>query len=88
MAILTGGCCTGLRVTARFLKPPAQLRLPDQVSCRRLGDRWQLAAWTRSPERRDELLAALEAQGAVDVSLSDSSLESIFVDLVGSHHDA
>ncbi len=76
------------RVTARFPRPPDRLGLPELVSCRRLGDRWQLAAWTRSPERRDELLESLAQLGAVDVSLSDSSLESIFVDLVGSHHDA
>ncbi len=71
------------RVTARFERPPIRSHLPRLVSCRQLGERWQLAAWTDGEAQRGELLESLRAQGALDVGLDESSLESIFVDLVG-----
>ncbi len=75
------------RLTARFEGPPDRSRLPGLVSCRRLGERWQLAAWARSEADRAELSAALDRQGATDVSADETSLESIFVDLVGRRND-
>ena len=76
------------RVTARFDQPPIRSRLPRLVSCRQLGERWQLAAWAAGEGERQELLDALRRQGAEEVSLDESSLESIFVDLVGRQNHA
>ncbi len=71
------------RVTARFETPPVRSNVQGLVSCRSLGERWQIAAWARSEAEREELMESLRRQGAHELSLDDSSLESIFVDLVG-----
>lgn len=76
------------RVTARFPTPPVRSAFSELVACRPLGDRWQLAAWTRSDEQRRAFVATLERHGATELSFDDTRLESIFVDLVGGGSDA
>lgn len=75
------------RLTARFEQPPLRSGIPGLVSCRQLGERWQLTAWARSTEERRALERVLEDQGASELRIDDSSLESIFVDLVGGRGD-
>ncbi|MEM7586890.1 MAG: ABC transporter ATP-binding protein [Acidobacteriota bacterium] len=76
------------RVSAKFEAPPVRNDLHGLVSCRHLGERWRIAAWAHSESEREALMAALRRQGARDLSLDESSLESIFVDLVGRHAHA
>ncbi len=71
------------RVTARFETPPVRSHLQGLVSCRSLGERWRIAAWARSEDEREELMETLRQQGGQELRLDESSLESIFVDLVG-----
>ncbi|MEM8934727.1 MAG: AAA family ATPase, partial [Acidobacteriota bacterium] len=71
-----------MRVTARFDQPPAALDMP-RLAAHCTGDAWHLI--DRAPDElaREEILARLRALGAVDIEVGDSSLDSIFVDLVG-----
>ena len=76
-----------VRVSAYFPQAPDLSGLAGVVSCRQIYERWHFAAWAHSQEERDALLQTLREQKATELTASESSLESIFVDLVQRHPD-
>lgn len=74
------------RYVMRFEQAPNQLRIPNAVSCRRIGEAWHVAAWVDNADDRLRLEESLKATCPVDMTSAESDLESIFVDLVGENH--
>ncbi len=71
------------RLKGRFPSDLPRERIPGLICCHQLGEFFHLAAWADGEPGRDQLVAALAAEGARDLTFEEASLESIFVDLVG-----
>lgn len=76
------------RIKARFERYPPIHRAPEVVRFKQVDGVAHLTAWADGETGRKELVSTLEELGAKEVVFEETSLESIFVDLVGGRdHD-
>lgn len=76
------------RIKARFERYPPIHRVPGVIRFKQLDEIVHLTAWVDGEEGRRQLEETLAELGATEVVFEESSLESIFVDLVGGReHD-